>query len=169
MGPWIHGSEGPEGSGRVRASILTLSGCEMVGCTGVIFACHLAPKPASVEEAGLEFANVFARVLVQRQFALPARSSWVGERRMHQHFESSVVGPSRRLRSGTSGMKRARRDHRTTDTASGPVLASLRLGRREGYAWCLAKRGQNFLGRSRSIRSSRLSLRKRVNSSRSLS
>src|SRR5690606_24481649 len=104
-------------------------------------------------------------VVVNARAAVVAPTA--GERGMQQDFEPSVFLAPWRFGSGAARIEPARRHAEPPTELPDGVMGPLRLDRGEGYAWCLAKRAETFFSRSRSMRSSRFSLRNRVNSSRS--
>ena len=89
------------------------------------------------------------------------------ERRTYQHLEPSIGPGVRGLRAPTRSVEAARRDLQVLTELGDRELGLLRVDPGEDYAWFLAKKAAAFFRMSRSMRNSRLSLRRLANSARS--
>ncbi len=107
----------------------------------------------------------FDEVVVDpRAAVVPAASR---ERSVHQDFQPAVFLRPCRLGSGAPRIEPTGRHAEHPTQCPYGNGGPLRVDRREDCAWCLAKRAETLFSRSRSMRSSRVSLRSRANSSRS--
>src|SRR2546425_6537208 len=95
--------------------------------------------------------------------ALPA----LVKRRLDKNPQSSVVSRVGRLRTAPRGIETTRRDPHGPAQPPDREGGLLRVDPGKGYAWLLAKKAVAFFRISRSIRSSRFSLRSCANSARS--
>ena len=93
----------------------------------------------------------------------------LGEGRPHQHSQSTVVARMRRFRARARRIEAAGRDVQRPTKSRDRELGLLRRNPGKRHAWCLAKKAAAFFRMSRSIRSSRFSLRSRASSVRSSS
>src|SRR5712692_7085546 len=89
------------------------------------------------------------------------------KRRLDKNPQSSVVSRVGRLRTAPRGIETARRDPHGPAQLPDREGGLLRVDPGKGYAWLLAKKAVAFFRMSRSIRSSRFSLRSCASSARS--
>src|SRR5438034_132642 len=86
---------------------------------------------------------------------------------LHQNTKPAVLLRVRRLRSSQRSIKTAGRDLKDIAERRHREVGLLRVDPGEDYAWFLAKKAAAFFRMSRSIRSSRFSLRNPESSARS--